>query len=54
MLNENERIKLIRLKLDMKHYKKAKNEDIRLILGSTVLAVMAVAICLLMSGIWGL
>lgn len=33
---------------------KQRREDIRLILGSTVLAVMAVVICLLMAKIWGL
>jgi len=35
-------------------YKVERREDIRLILGSTVLVVMAVAICLLMAKIWGL
>lgn len=33
---------------------KQRNEDIRLILGSVVLAVMAVVICLLVAKIWGL
>lgn len=54
MLNENERIKLIRLKLDMKHYRKARNEGIQLILGSVALVVLVVVTCLLIAGIWGL
>lgn len=28
MLNENERIKLIRLKLDMKHYRNARRQEV--------------------------
>lgn len=33
---------------------KQRREDIQLILGSTVLAVMAIVICLLLAKMWGL